>query len=156
MAEIVPLCKPRALACSSCGATAEATCGCGVGYVPMTEYVARRDDGSKSARVVAAELGVSKDAVHRARQVSQSATPEKRVGRDGKSYPATTKRARAKAEQNWPDMEDASVGIKKWIAEFASWPPKEKKLAYAIFLHQAHKGAIMKTLTPQQIKEIAE
>jgi hypothetical protein len=78
----------NSLRCSACGATTEAACDCGAGYVPATE-VARRaviKDPHRSVREVAAEVGVSKSTVSRARnpaksegsEVSRGGTPRKR------------------------------------------------------------------------------
>jgi hypothetical protein len=39
-----------------------------------------------SDRAIAERIGVGKDTVRRAREVAQNAPPEKRIGRDGKSY----------------------------------------------------------------------
>jgi hypothetical protein len=49
----------------------------------------------KSNWAIAAEIGVGLETVRRARKQSENAeangSPEERVGRDGRSYPATTK-----------------------------------------------------------------
>jgi hypothetical protein len=77
--------------CTKCGAEANASCNCGVTYKPAAERVREYDEANpgKSTRAAAADLGVSKDTVNRARGVSHE-TPEAEtvVGLDGKQYPA--------------------------------------------------------------------
>jgi hypothetical protein len=93
---VVPLRRPAALplqiACSACGATTEAACDCGLPYVPAKERAAAAVavNPEKSDRAIAAEIGVDHKTVGAARRsVGEHSPPEKRVGKDGKSYPAT-------------------------------------------------------------------
>jgi hypothetical protein len=78
--------------CSACGVTADAACDCGAPYQPVSARAAQAiaENPEKSNRAIAAELGVSKDSVRKAREAGgyQSPPADKRVGRDGKSYPA--------------------------------------------------------------------
>ena len=80
------------LECSECGATAQATCGCGVAYVPAGTRAAAAvaANPKKSDRALAAELGVSGQTIGRARKKSgaTNVAPERVAGKDGKSYPA--------------------------------------------------------------------
>src|SRR5262245_54382041 len=89
---VIALRKPVAakLQCSSCGAEADAACECGVAYVPAGERAARAIEANpdRSDRAIAADIGVSHMTVKRARGVT-NVTPEKREGRDGKSYPVS-------------------------------------------------------------------
>jgi hypothetical protein len=84
-----------ALRCSACGSAAGATCDCGVGYVPASEYAAKAVAATpgKTDGAIAAEIGVSHDTVSRARKAVNAfaSTDEKRVGKDGKKYPAVRK-----------------------------------------------------------------
>jgi hypothetical protein len=41
------------------------------------------------------------------------------------------------------ECEDAGVEIRDWIATFASWKGRQKKLAYAIFLKLTAIGQIL-------------
>jgi len=88
--------QPARLRCTGCGATTDAACACGVGYVPAHEYAAKAvvANPEMSDRVIAAELGVDHETVRRARKsVGEKAPTAKRIGKDGKKYPATkTKR----------------------------------------------------------------
>jgi hypothetical protein len=91
--------------CSQCGACVAALCDCGVIYVPVgtraANAIAKNPD--KSDRAIAAELGVGKDSVRRARvPVGANAPPGKRTGRDGKQYPArhTVRTRTAKPKQS--------------------------------------------------------
>jgi hypothetical protein len=78
------------LQCVNCGARTHATCTCGMNYIPVTERVAKydQDNPGKSTRQAAAELGVSKSEVHRARQAVPDGTPDTVTGSDGKQYPS--------------------------------------------------------------------
>lgn len=87
------------MCCPSCGANARAGCNCGVDYVPAGEYaaqqVAKPENREKSNRMLADEIGVSKDTVRTARKVGgEKSPPEKRVGRDGKKQSATKKKSK--------------------------------------------------------------
>src|SRR4029077_7963628 len=77
--------------CPKCGNN----CQCGVPYVPKTIRAAEaiKADPNKSARAIAAEIGVSRETVRQARGDNRHLSPE-RTGRDGKSYPATKPQAR--------------------------------------------------------------
>ena len=90
------------LQCTRCGAEANASCNCGEPYVPAAIRVQEYDKANpgKSTRAAAAELGISKSEVGRARQsVVPSGTPGTVTGRDGKTYKA---KAEGKAR---PDFE---------------------------------------------------
>jgi hypothetical protein len=77
------------LRCSECGAEANATCACGVAYIPAGEYarkVAAMQPGV-SNRALAEQIGVSYQTVRRARQsVDTNVSTESRTGKDGKMY----------------------------------------------------------------------
>ena len=77
------------LACSACGAEANASCSCGKPYVPAAQRVAEYDrtNPGQSTRKAAADLGVSKSEVSRSRQGVPRGTGEAITGRDGKIYP---------------------------------------------------------------------
>jgi hypothetical protein len=91
------------MVCTGCGAEANASCNCGLNYVPKSVRAAEavKANPEKSNRAIAAETGVSEPTVLRARQdagASHDAPDEERVGRDGNSYPATQTRARPDAK----------------------------------------------------------
>lgn len=101
------------LQCSSCGAEANASCDCGKPYVPAGARAAAAvaANPEKSDRAIAADIGVSRTTVQRARDAGGPYGPpdagsgdtdlspesdqpyqnEKRAGRDGKTYPAKRK-----------------------------------------------------------------
>lgn len=86
-----PAPAPRKLGCSACGATAEAACDCGVPYDPAGQRAAAAVAAhpEKSDRAIAADIGVGKNTVMRARQSDgPDGPPERRVGKDGKRDPA--------------------------------------------------------------------
>jgi hypothetical protein len=76
------------MVCAGCGAEANASCNCGVSYVAKSVRAAEaiRANPGKSDRAIAAELGVGRATVQRAREVAHDEPPEERIGRDGKSY----------------------------------------------------------------------
>jgi len=81
------------MVCTGCGSEANASCNCGVAYVPKAqrtrEAVADPANKHKSNVLLAEELGVDEKQVRRARSdMSDPDDPDERVGRDGKSYPA--------------------------------------------------------------------
>jgi hypothetical protein len=82
---------PRQIGCSACGATANASCDCGAPYLPAGQRAAEAvaANPEKSDRAIAAEIGVDKNTVAAARRKSggEDSPPEKRTGKDGKSYP---------------------------------------------------------------------
>ena len=87
-ATIIPMSIQRMI-CSGCGAEANASCNCGVSYVPAAKRVAEYDktNPGKSTRQAAADLGIGNKTVSRARQSAVSHdTPATVTGRDGKSY----------------------------------------------------------------------
>jgi hypothetical protein len=80
------------LECSACGAPALAACKCRAPYLPKADRAAAAIAAhpEKSDRTLAGEIGVSRATIQRARdaQVAHDEPPGKRVGRDGKHYPA--------------------------------------------------------------------
>jgi hypothetical protein len=81
------------LACWDCGSETNATCTCGVAYLPKAaERVAEYDKANpgQSTRQAAADLGISNKTVSQARQQAPvtEVTPATVTGRDGKTYPA--------------------------------------------------------------------
>jgi hypothetical protein len=78
----------RSMKCSSCGAAAEATCDCGMPYVPAGDRAAKAvaENPEMSDRAIAAEIGVGPETVRRARKSTAShEAVGKRTGRDGKT-----------------------------------------------------------------------
>jgi hypothetical protein len=79
------------LRCEKCGRETAAACDCSVPYRPVQARVAEYDQANpgKSERTAAADLGVSKTAVHEARESGGHRSDHLKVtGRDGKAYPA--------------------------------------------------------------------
>ncbi len=84
----------RGQACSSCGATADVECCCGVPYMPAgrraAEAVAANPE--KSNRVIAEEIGVDERTVRSARKsTAEYSAVEKRIGKDGNARRLPTK-----------------------------------------------------------------
>jgi hypothetical protein len=81
------------MVCTGCGSEANASCNCGLSYIPKKIRAAEAIKAApeKSDRAIAADLGLGKDTVRRARdQIGACAPPQsERIGRDGKSYPAS-------------------------------------------------------------------
>jgi hypothetical protein len=103
LAEIVQICfaphedrftaacyiRPMRMHCAECGSFVKVACRCGASYIPASQYaaVAIKRHPEKSDRAIAAEIGVSKDTVRRARSTGAKAPVEsaRRTGRDGKA-----------------------------------------------------------------------
>lgn len=103
------------LECSSCGATANAACSCGVEYVPAGTRAIKAvaESPGKSDRAIAKELGVSPTIVHRARRKAtahKDAVP--RVGLDGK--------ARKQPSKTVPTHQEQTESPKAWRIRIAN------------------------------------
>lgn len=88
--EVVAL-RPAKLACSACGATTDAACGCNAPYVPALARAAAAvaENPEMSDRAIAAQIGVSAPTVSAARRATvKDFTVEKRVGLDGRARSA--------------------------------------------------------------------
>jgi hypothetical protein len=83
-----PSAAPRKLGCSSCGATTDAACDCGVPYLPAGQRAAAAVEANpeRSDRSIAAEIGVDHKTVGAARRALGEHSPPDRIGRDGKRY----------------------------------------------------------------------
>jgi hypothetical protein len=104
------------LACTSCGAETNAACNCGAPYVPAAQRVKEYDAANpgKSTRAAAADLGISKSAVSKARD--QVSTDGHVTGRDGKQYPAKKPKLR-------PDLDELASRAKRlgwWLEGIGS------------------------------------
>jgi hypothetical protein len=86
--------------CTGCGAEANASCNCGVAYVPAAQRVAEYDKANpgQSTRQAAADLGVDKETVRKARSRGDQSPPAAVTGRDGKLYPAKKSKEENEAE----------------------------------------------------------
>ena len=96
------------MVCTACGSEANATCTCGVAYVPAAQRAAEaiKANPGKSDRAIATEIGVNQSTVSRARQSGDAPASPERTGRDGKSYPAVRPRRRVTIE---PDPVAAAI-----------------------------------------------
>lgn len=135
---------PLRLQCSSCGATANAGCDCGVAYLPAGQRAAAAVAATpeKSDRAIAVELGVSAETVRRARSPATNAAP--RIGLDGKTYPAP-KPAESPRDDRSDALKSFEEGPIAWhnralnaatMAEYAPFEtcPKTRKMLKAIEL----------------------
>jgi hypothetical protein len=79
-----PITRPT-IACTECGAETEAACDCCAPYVSKSVRAAAAIEAApeKSDRAIAADLGISKDTVRRARPTGANA-PVARTGIDGR------------------------------------------------------------------------
>jgi len=85
------------LACSACGAEANASCNCGKPYVPKPSERAEqyaKENPSASVRQISEATQVSIGTAYSAKSGVQNRTPETVTGRDGKTYPAKTSERR--------------------------------------------------------------
>jgi len=77
------------LACSACGAEANASCNCGKPYEPKLQRAADAvaEHPEKSNRAIAEQIGVDEKTVRKARSstADHSAVEEPRTGKDGKT-----------------------------------------------------------------------
>jgi hypothetical protein len=83
--------------CPECGVCADAACDCGVAYVTAGTRAAAAvsKEPEKSDRAIASEIGVDHKTVGSARRSGgDHSPPEKRIGKDGKSYPAKSQTVR--------------------------------------------------------------
>jgi hypothetical protein len=82
---VIPLSIQR-MFCSGCGAEANASCNCGVSYMPASKRAAEAiaANPEKSNRAIAEELGVDEKTVRKERTADQSAV-DTRIGRDGRT-----------------------------------------------------------------------
>jgi hypothetical protein len=121
--------------CTGCGAEANASCNCGVAYMPAGQRAAQAvaEHPEKSNRAIAAELGVDEGTVRRVRSSGaefsaperksggENSSPEKRIGLDGKQYSAkkpTTPRLRVVVTKM--DLEIAVIERRKVFMRCAS------------------------------------
>jgi transposase-like protein len=77
--------EPAQLLCSSCYATSNASCDCGVAYIPAGKAAAKAiaNNPQMSDRAIARELGVNQSTVSRARTDANASV--ERTGLDGKT-----------------------------------------------------------------------
>jgi hypothetical protein len=103
------------MVCTGCGAEANASCNCGKPYVPKAvraaEAVAANPD--KSSRAIAAEIGVDKNVVEKARrELTGEDSPVERIGLDGKKRKLRTReegrREPSDCDFDYSDPKDAA------------------------------------------------
>lgn len=77
------------MVCTGCGSEANASCGCGVSYVPKASRARelRAAEPNRSLGSIAEELGMARQSVSDALKVAGDLPPTEVIGRDGKSYP---------------------------------------------------------------------
>src|SRR5262245_10317447 len=102
--------------CPKCGFE-HPSCDCDVPLVKQRAAKAIAANPQKSDRAIAKELGVSPTTVGKARQVSTSGQVSKRVGLDGKKYPA---RPQSKvADEEIPSAEEAEESYQRDVYDQA-------------------------------------
>jgi hypothetical protein len=143
------------MVCTRCGAEANASCNCGVDYVPAKQRVAEYDktNPGKSTRQAADDLGISNKTVSKARQAVTEVTPEATVtGRDGKKYPAKQK-PRPEMEDE-PEEEVVSEDYVKLLSDY--WKLKDRNTALTAALNAKETQAAREwpaDMKPRQIKQ---
>jgi hypothetical protein len=111
---------PLAMQCSSCGASAIASCDCGAPYIPASDRAAKAiaDNPSKSSRAIAADLGLSHTTVNEVRKSTGKQFPvDTRVGRDGKVRQMPQRKI--KTEEIMPTEEEAEESYQETIYDQA-------------------------------------
>jgi hypothetical protein len=130
-----PVAVPRQLGCSACGATADASCDCGASYLPAGQRAAEAvaANPEKSNRAIAAEIGVDHKTVGSARRSGGDHSPpeeKRRIGQDGKSYPAkSTKAAREKAYEARLDKDNLKTAKSMTEAFIAAGKMSDQQIA---------------------------
>ncbi len=113
------------IGCSSCGATVDAACECGVPYMPAGQRAAAAiaANPQMSDRAIAQEIGASHTTVQKARKATGNQLPvdETRTGLDGKVRRLPTRR---------PDNDDTDDA-------FAPATASERKASFLIFSNEA-------------------
>jgi len=119
MGKVLTLPKTNRLECSSCGATANAACDCGAPYVPAGARAAAAiaDNPDKSDRAIAADLGISRETVRKARSTDNLLSVDTRVGLDGKVRRMPTR----KSQDEIPTEEECEKEHQKTLYEHACW-----------------------------------
>jgi hypothetical protein len=88
------------MVCTGCGAEANASCNCGVAYMPKSVRAAEavKANPEKSSRAIANEIGVDKNTVEKARKelTGDKSPVDKRRGLDGKTRKPPKKSATVK------------------------------------------------------------
>lgn len=133
-AQILKMRRPSTgrMECSSCGATADAACNCGVPYVPAGQRAkeAVKANPGKSDRAIAKEIKVSAPTVGKARREVQTTvkdfTVEARTGLDGKTRKVPVK-AVARQEERAANIKQINGFIRSmqsysdFVADFEEW-----------------------------------
>lgn len=126
------------LSCTGCGAEANASCDCGLSYVPKAVRAAEavRANPEKSDRAIAADLGIGATTVREARarhRAPEDDELEERIGRDGKSYSVKPRAQIIEEPENCDTEEDfwrRSLGnmagdavalTDQWSHQFGDW-----------------------------------
>lgn len=112
---------PIRLECAACGATCDAACGCGAGYLSSKARAARAladpANAGKSDRAIAAAIGVDHKTVGAARSTGEYSPVERVISLNGRSYPAT----QPKRAKHWADKEgytQSQVHYDKWLVQY--------------------------------------
>jgi len=139
--------KPKLkLFCSKCGAKAQATCACGVSYIPagIAAAIAVAAHPAKSNRAIAAETGIPEISIRRARNSTASNDAvDKRIGLDGKTrrLPTTPDRPTPSELKHVPAAVELAERVASYLRELkreASYhgvdtsPRRVSQLMYAL------------------------
>jgi hypothetical protein len=107
------------LRCEGCGATVDAACDCGLPYVRAGEVAAKAIEANPemSNNAIAKDIGVSEPTVRRIRgSLKDEPGTTKRIGKDGKSYPAMKPKGPARKSTKGPDEQQYLDRVEKAIA----------------------------------------
>jgi hypothetical protein len=124
--------QPAQLRCSGCGVTVDAACDCGKPYVSAGVAAAKaiKAHPEKSNSAIAQEIGVNEKTVRRIRGSAKAET-DRRIGKDGKSYPTTNLRKSKAAVTPRPEpiaAESATPIDDKSIHQSAASPERGEEI----------------------------
>lgn len=105
------------LACTQCGAEANASCNCGKPYLPAAQRIKEYDKANpgKSTRAAAADLGISQPMVVKARNSDDNQlSPANVIGLDGKEYRAKKNQKQKTAPVTEEEMPTEAEAHEDW------------------------------------------
>ena len=107
----------RAMECSECGAAGIAACDCGAPYMPAADRAAKAiaTDPDKSDRAIAAEIGVSRATVQRARPTGSYEPVTTRTGKDGVTRVIPKRKPKIEPEEVIPTEEEAEESYQQHL-----------------------------------------
>jgi hypothetical protein len=134
---VIPISLQR-MVCTACGAEANVSCNCGQPYVPKSVRAreAVKANPEKSSRAIAAEIGVDKNVVEKARKelTGEHSPVDERIGLDGKTRKLPAREAQDDTPYDPDNYNDAFLVRADSAREFAVFTgdkPTKKTVAMA-------------------------